>query len=256
MVKAWPIPVFSDNYVWVLQSESRSTVALVDPGDAAPVLDVLAQRGLRPTAVLLTHHHSDHVGGVTRIVDRYPVPVFGPAAERIRGVDQPLRGGDTVSLSELELEVIEVPGHTAGHVAYLGPLFVLAGDTLFAGGCGRVFEGTMEQMHASLLRLAVLGPPTAVYCAHEYTLANLRFALEVEPENSELAARHSEAGRLRRGGVPTVPSTIDLELRTNPFLRCDEPTVMAAAERHAGRSLGDAAEVFGELRRWKDGFRG
>ena len=258
MVKLWPIPVFSDNYIWILQTDSSSTATVVDPGDGLAVLAAFDRRGLEPNAVLLTHHHADHVGGVDELCERYQIPVFGPARESIKEVDRPVSDADTVAIPELglELEVIEVPGHTAGHVAYAGPGFVLCGDTLFAGGCGRVFEGTPEQMFDSLSRLVALGPDTTIYCAHEYTVANLRFAAEVEPQNDELHQRLAAALELREQDQPTVPSILADELRTNPFLRCGEPSVREAAERFAGTTLGSEVEVFATVRAWKDGWQG
>jgi hydroxyacylglutathione hydrolase len=258
MVNLWPIPVFSDNYVWVLQSDSDATAAVVDPGDGLAVLAAFERRGLEPNAVLLTHHHADHVGGVDELRERYQIPVFGPARESIKEVDRPVAETDTVPLPDLgiELEVIDVPGHTAGHVAYNGPGFVLCGDTLFAGGCGRVFEGTPEQMFASIGKLVALGADTAVYCAHEYTVNNLRFAAEVEPQNDELHQRLAAALELREKDEPTVPSSLAEELRTNPFLRCGQPSVRAAAERFAGTPLGTEVEVFATVRAWKDGWQG
>ncbi len=257
MATIWPIPVFSDNYVWVLQGGSRATAVVVDPGDGLAVLSALSQRGLTPSAVLLTHHHADHVGGLDELRERFEVPVYGPAAEAIPGVDHPVTEGDRLPLDDvgLDLTVLEVPGHTAGHVAYLGPELVLCGDTLFAGGCGRLFGGTAAQMAVSLGRLAALSGSTRVYCAHEYTVANLRFAREVEPANQALAARLAAAEERRRRDEATVPSTIAEELRTNPFLRCREPSVRSAAEAHAGHPLADEVEVFAAVRSWKDGWQ-
>lgn len=258
MLKFTPIPAHSDNYIWLIGSTSGPEVAVVDPGEAQPVLAAIGDRGLRLAAVLLTHHHGDHVGGVEEILARHPVPVFGPARESIAGVDQPVHADEIVALPGLDLylRVVEVPGHTAGHVAYAGPDFACVGDTVFAGGCGRVFEGTMEQMHESVTRLAALPPETLLYCAHEYTLANLRFALVVEPDNRALQRRFEEATALRADNLPTVPSVLADELATNPFLRCNRPQVAAAAEARAGRPLRSAAEVFAVVRRWKDSWRG
>jgi len=258
MFQFTPIPAYSDNYIWLIGSTSGPEVAVVDPGEARPVLAAIADRGLELAAVLLTHHHGDHVGGVEEILARHPAPVFGPARESIVGVDQPVHADEIVALPGLDLylRVIEVPGHTAGHVAYAGPDFACVGDTVFAGGCGRVFEGTMEQMHGSVTRLAALPPETLLYCAHEYTLANLRFALAVEPDNRDLQRRFEEATALRADNRPTVPSILADELATNPFLRCDQPQVAAAAEAHAGHPLSSPAEVFAAIRGWKDGWRG
>ena len=258
MIQLDPICAFTDNYVWLLRTPDSDGVVIVDPGEAMPVLRMLEERGLTVAAILLTHHHGDHVEGVNEILRKYPAPVFGPAWENIAMVNHPVRGGDRVPLSVLglELDVVDVPGHTAGHIAYLGPGFALVGDTLFAGGCGRIFEGTPEQMHSSLLRLAALPPDTAIYCAHEYTAANLRFAVDVEPDNSATELRLAKVRTLRGAGRPTVPSTLNEELETNPFLRCHEPSVVAAAEARVGRPLRGASDVFAVVRRWKDGWRG
>jgi hydroxyacylglutathione hydrolase len=256
MFRLWPVRAFTDNYIWVLERDGVSRVAVVDPGDGQPVIAALDARSLEVGAVLITHHHRDHVGGLRDLIRRYHPPVYGPAAERVSGVDHPLAGGELVSLPDLDIElaVVDLPGHTSGHIGFFGSGFVLVGDTLFTGGCGRVFEGTFEQMHHSLTRLAALPPNTEFYCAHEYTVANLRFAGAVEPENEELNARlrSAEAASATR---PCVPGTIKEELETNPFLRCSEPRVVAAAEAHAGRSLDSAAEVFSVLRQWKDGWQ-
>jgi hydroxyacylglutathione hydrolase len=247
-----PLPAFEDNYIWVLRNGDR--IAVVDPGDAQPVLDYIAATGAQLCAILVTHHHGDHVGGIDAIVARHPVPVFGPAADGIAAVDHPLADGDRVALAELgiELEVIAVPGHTHGHVAYYRRGALFCGDTLFGAGCGRLFEGTPVQMHASLARLAALPPETQVYCAHEYTQSNLRFAAAVEPGNAAVAARTAEAAQLRADGLPTVPSTLALELATNPFLRWDAPTVVAAATTQLGRAPAGAAEVFAVIREWRN----
>ena len=253
-----PVPAFSDNYVWLITAPPSPTAVVVDPGEATIVLQILQRRKLELGAVLLTHHHGDHVGGVGEILREGQVPVFGPARESISTVDHPVEGGDFVPLSDLglDLEVLDVPGHTAGHIAYRGPDFVLVGDTLFAGGCGRVFEGTPEQMHTSLSRLADLPGETLVYCAHEYTIANLKFALEVEPNNEALKARYETVRQARVAGRPTVPSTLAEELETNPFLRCDKSAVVATAEARAGLDLPTAVDVFAVIRGWKDGWQG
>ncbi|MBI2312132.1 MAG: hydroxyacylglutathione hydrolase [Betaproteobacteria bacterium] len=255
MVEIVPVPAFEDNYIWVIRRGARA--AVVDPGDGAPVLEYFRREGIRPVAILNTHHHGDHVGGNDEILAEYPVPVYGPAAERIATVTHPLRENDVVSLPDLELDfrVLEVPGHTAGHIAYYGANLLFCGDTLFAGGCGRLFEGTAEQMHRSLAKLAALPGDTGVYCAHEYTLANLRFAKAVEPANGDLLARDAAEQEKRRHGVPTVPSTIEVERATNPFLRCHVPAVVQAAETHAGKALAGPVAVFATLRTWKNNFR-
>lgn len=258
VVEISPIQVLGDNYVWILGAADSERVVVVDPGSGPPVVAELKARGQQPAAILLTHHHGDHVGGVASLLDRWPVPVYGPARESIAEVSRPVRGGDRVDFPALGviLDVIDVPGHTIGHVAYVGDGFVLCGDTLFAGGCGKIFEGTAEQMVSSLDALGSLPATTSVFCAHEYTESNLRFAAEVEPDNPALIRRRKQVGELRAAGLPTVPSTVAEELRTNPFLRCDVPAVAEAAERRAGRTLSDRVEVFAVVRAWKDGWRG
>ncbi len=254
-----PIPAFADNYVWLLREGCAAVV--VDPGDAAPVQAYLDREGLDLAAIVATHHHGDHVGGIEALVARWPVPVYGPARETIPARTRALREGDGVVLDafELELFVLDVPGHTAGHIAYTGRVadapVLFCGDTLFAAGCGRIFEGTPAMMWTSLAKLAALDPATRVFCAHEYTLANLRFAAAVEPANAALARRQARDAALRKRGRPTVPSTIADELATNPFLRAGEPAVRAAAEAHAGRPLDGDVAVFAELRAWKNGYR-
>jgi hydroxyacylglutathione hydrolase len=249
---------FQDNYIWLIRGRSPEHVVIVDPGDADPVFDVLAKQKLTPVAVLCTHHHWDHVGGVDDLWRRYAVPVYGPAHERIPSVTQGLNEGDTVRLAELSIEfrVLDVPGHTAGHIAYVGNDTLLCGDTLFSAGCGRLFEGTPEQLHASLEKLAALPESTKVYCGHEYTLSNLRFALTVEPDNPDTQRHLDWAEARRHDHLPTLPSTIGRERRINPFLRVTQARVREAAEQHSGRTLDTEVDVFAALRRWKDGFRG
>ena len=254
-----PIPAFADNYIWLLRAGRAAVV--VDPGDAAPVQAYLDREGLDLAAIVATHHHGDHVGGIEGLVARRRVPVYGPARESIPARTSALREGDAVVLDELGLEllVLDVPGHTAGHIAYTGRVadapVLFCGDTLFAAGCGRIFEGTPATMWTSLSKLAALDPATRVFCAHEYTLANLRFAAAVEPANVALAQRRVRDAALRDRGQPTVPSTIADELATNPFLRANEPAVRAAAEAHAGRLLDGDVAVFAQLRAWKDVHR-
>ena len=253
-----PVPAFTDNYIW-LMTDGRHA-AVVDPGDAAPVLAYLERHGLDLCAIVATHHHNDHVGGNLGLLARHDVPVFGPARETIPGRTQALREGDSITLPKLgvELSVLDIPGHTAGHVALFGAGedIVFCGDTLFAAGCGRLFEGTPEQMWSSLSKLAALPPATRVYCGHEYTVANLRFALAVEPGNRDLHDAMARAGELRARGEPTLPSTIGRERATNPFLRAEAPAVRAAAEAHAGRPLAGAVASFAVLRQWKNEFKG
>jgi hydroxyacylglutathione hydrolase len=258
MVQIHAVPAFQDNYLWVLARGKHA--AVVDPGDATPIQRFLDQHGLQLDAILATHHHGDHIGGVPGLVRRWKCPVYGPAHDGVEGLDRALVEGDrlTVPGIDFEFEVLDVPGHTAGHIAYVhaegAEPVVFCGDTLFACGCGRLFEGTAAQMSASLAKLAALPAATRVFCAHEYTMANIRFAEAVEPGNRALAERKARDGARRAHGESTVPSTIAVELETNPFLRCGEPEVVASAERHAGRRLADPVAVFAEIRAWKNAF--
>ena len=251
------LPAFSDNYIWMIHDGSSAVV--VDPGDAAPVEAALDAQGLQLAAILVTHHHPDHVGGVDALRGRLDGPVYGPARETIPTPFTPLRDGDTLEVLGLRFEVIDVPGHTAGHIAYFQtaaerePL-LFCGDTLFSGGCGRLFEGTPAQMHASLQRLAALPGDARVCCTHEYTLSNLRFAAAVEPANAPLADYTDWCRRQRDAGLPTLPSRLAREEQINPFLRCDQPEVIASALGHGARS-GAAVDVFAALREWKNNYR-
>ena len=257
MLEATPVRAFSDNYIWLVHgTRQRTRVAAIDPGDARPVIAALEQQGLQLGAILVTHHHPDHVGGVSELVGRFKVPVYGPAGETIPERTVSVAGGSRVHLEDLGLdfEVFDIPGHTRGHIAYHGHGALFCGDTLFSAGCGRLFEGTPAQMQRSLDTLRALPPDTRVYCGHEYTVNNLRFALAVEPENGTTREYLETAKDLRSKGRPTLPSNMALEIAVNPFLRWDEPTVQKSAERKAGRSLDNPVEVFATIRQWKDGF--
>ena len=252
------LPAFSDNYIWMLHDGREALV--VDPGDALPVRAALQAEGLDLVAILVTHHHPDHVGGLALLGDQLKGRVFGPAREDIPQPFQPLRHGDRIEALGLSFEVIDVPGHTAGHIAYVhrptdgsAPI-LFCGDTLFSAGCGRLFEGTPAQMHQSLSRLAALPHDTRVCCAHEYTESNLRFAQAVEPANADVAAHAEKCHALRAAGQATLPSSIGLERRINPFMRCTEPSVISAARAH-GAANDSAAAVLGALREWKNGYR-
>ncbi len=278
------IPAFNDNYLWLLHDGRRALV--VDPGDAQPVLRVLQDRQLQLESILVTHHHPDHTGGVDELREATGAKVFGPARERIPQPFTPLRDGNMVRALDLDFQVIDVPGHTAGHIAfYLAPTLsasqgalppepgqpacsipapddtlldgrplLFCGDTLFSGGCGRLFEGTPAQMLASLDRLAALPGNTLVCCAHEYTMSNLRFALAIEPDNIELIGYHARCAALRDDGAPTLPTSIAQELLINPFLRTRQANVMAAA-RHFDPAVHDDNTVFAAIRQWKNQFK-
>lgn len=252
------VPAFDDNYLWIIHDGQHA--AVVDPGDAAPILAALAQHHLKLCAILLTHHHADHVGGVGTLLQHTPVPVFGPAHQSIGQISQAVRQDQQFQVPGLELvlHVLEVPGHTLGHIAYFAAeqQWLFCGDTLFAGGCGRLFEGTPAQMLNSLDKLAALPEHTAVYCAHEYTLANLRFAHAVDPDNPALQARIQSEQNKRARGLPTVPSLLALEKQTNPFLRIREPAVLAGLQAAGKISKGqDEASHFAALREWKNHYR-
>ncbi|MCO7225424.1 hydroxyacylglutathione hydrolase [Pleionea sp. CnH1-48] len=251
-----PIKAFNDNYIWALRNDREKKVTLVDPGDANPVIDYLQQHQLTLDSILITHYHRDHVGGIKRLKAMSSCHVYGPSAETIPDLDTPLCEQDNVVIEHLQttFRVLDVPGHTLGHIAYYAEPALFCGDTLFAGGCGRMFEGTPPQFLSSLTKLANLPAATKVYCAHEYTQSNLKFAQAVEPDNAELKARISQVEQLRLKGQPTVPSLLGEECQTNPFLRCQQPSVVAAAETFCAEPLSTPSAVFATIRRWKDTF--
>lgn len=251
MFKITPIPIFDDNYIWLL--DDGSAAVAVDPGTAQPLLDYLAAHHLHLAAVFITHHHADHTGGLAQLATAAPCPVYGPGS--IDLVTNPVTAGDAIRLLDQDFRIIALPGHTLDHIGYVGAGAVFCGDTLFAAGCGRLFEGTPAQMFQSLAQLAALPADTLVCCTHEYTLANLRFASVVEPDSPELAQRVARETAKRTAGQPTLPSSIALERATNPFLRTTVPAVISAAEAR-GASSHDPIGIFATLRQWKDGFRG
>lgn len=254
-LKITPIPALSDNYIWCIQSAEQCTV--VDPGEAAPVLEWCEQQELSLVSILITHHHWDHTNGIEELLKRFPgIPVYGPAAGNIAHLTHRLVDGDAIHLThgDLALKIIEVPGHTLDHIAYVSPEGVFCGDTLFSAGCGRLFEGTPAQMHHSLQKLAALPDSMPVYCTHEYTLANLAFAAAVEPENSAREQFQRWAEQQISLGQPTLPSYIEREKQINPFLRTSQKAIILNAEQYVGEKLHSPEAIFSAIRGWKDNF--
>ena len=253
-IEVIPLRAFSDNYIWTLRDSSHA--AVVDPGDARPVLDYLRAERLELAAIINTHHHADHVGGNAELLKHYRVPVFGPHDERIREVTHRLGDGERITLPHfgIEFQVFEIPGHTRTHIAFYGAGMLFSGDTLFAVGCGKLFEGTPQQMYDSLSCLMRLPDDTRVYCGHEYTLSNIRFARAADPDNTALRELEAKAARLREHGQPTLPSSIGQERATNPFVRCHEPALVRSASAHAGQKLETPVAVLAAIREWKNKF--
>ena len=249
-----PLRAFNDNYIWTIRDAHHAIV--VDPGDAKPVIDYLAAEKLELLAVVITHHHADHIGGVKTLIASRKIPVYAPHDPRVPEATQRLAEGESITLPHfgIQLTVLEVPGHTSSHIAYHGDGLLFCGDTMFAAGCGRLFEGTPAQMHDSLSKFMRLPDDTRVYCAHEYTLANIRFARAADPANSALADWEARAKAMREVDAPTVPTTIALERATNPFVRCSEQGVITSASQHAGKPLSDPVSVLGAIREWKNNF--
>ena len=249
-----PLRAFSDNYIWTIRDASHAIV--VDPGDAKPVLDYLGAQKLQLAAIIITHHHADHIGGVKELITGRTLPVYGPHDPRVPDATQRLAEGESITLPHfgVQLTVMEVPGHTSSHIAYYGDGNLFCGDTLFAAGCGRLFEGTPAQMHDSLGKFMRLPDDTRVYCTHEYTLSNIRFARAADPANSALMAWEARAKALREVDTPTVPTTIALERATNPFVRCNDPGVVATASARTGKPLSDPVSVLAAIREWKNNF--
>ena len=248
------LPAFADNYIWTVRNDDGAAL-IVDPGEAAPVFEA-AGRGLQPAAIVLTHHHNDHIGGVANLLERWPeLPVFAPVDDRIALASERVADGSRIRTGGWAFDVIAVPGHTVSHIAFHGHGLLFCGDTLFSLGCGRLFEGSPAQMLDSLERLAALPGDSRVCCGHEYTVANAAFARVVDPDNPALRRRSEEAIAMRQSGRPTLPSRLAEECASNPFLRIDAPAVRGAIAQRLGREPADRVEAFAELRRWKDGFR-
>ena len=256
MLEIIPLPALKDNYIWLLKNKISRHVAIIDPSETKPVLDKIKSESLIPIAILITHHHWDHVGGILGIIKQYDIPVYTPKTESVTGSTDLVSEGDIVALPELNinLEILDVPGHTSGAIAYYTNSIVFSGDTLFAGGCGRIFEGTSSQMYASLTKFKTLPANTLLYCGHEYTVKNLKFAASIEPQNTFIHKRLEHAQRSRKSNRPTVPTTLLEESRSNPFLRCEEPNVISAASDFFGKNLNNAVDVFTAIRQWKDNF--
>lgn len=263
------INAFSDNYIWVLQNNTQA--AIVDPGDAEVCINYLESENIKLNAILITHHHADHTGGIKKLIaycqeKHWPLTVYGPATEVIAGCDIKLVENDQVDLPDLGItfRVIDLPGHTLGHIAYFAGFdsfdeskvtpILFCGDTLFSGGCGRIFEGTPEQMLNSLTKLAILPEHTKVYCAHEYTQANLKFALTVDPTNQNLINYDWEVKKLRESNERTIPTSIKIEKLINPFLRCHESDIQSNAIKFDSNTQANSLDTFTSIRRWKDQF--
>jgi hydroxyacylglutathione hydrolase len=267
MLKIIRIPALKDNYIWLLVNPHSHSALVVDPGEALPVLNILREENLTLLGILITHHHWDHTAGVLELVEKTNAAVYGGASEPIAGLTNSLREGDTVYFKELDLslQIFDIPGHTLGHIAYYCENhnhdcenhydgFVFTGDTLFTGGCGRLFEGTAEQMFSSLTKLKKLPLNTQIYCGHEYTSSNLRFASSVEPQNMDVIGRLKEVERLRAQHLATVPAPLSIELKTNPFLRTEQPNVIKSIEQHSKTTFESKSQIFLAIRQWKDQF--
>lgn len=259
MIDVIALPAFETNYIWLLIDQQRKSTVIVDPGDAEPVLAYLTEHDLQPAAIFLTHHHADHSAGIAELLAKYQnLPVYGSNKSPVSFVSHPLQDSDGVHIKALSISftVLATPGHTHDHLAFYGQKLLFCGDTLFAGGCGRLFEGTAEALYLSLQKLASLPKATKVYCAHEYTLNNLKFALKVDADNLVLKERYKTVQKQRELQQITLPSTVELEAKTNPFLRCLKPAVQSAVNRYYNESLDDPIAIFAGLRAWKDQFKG
>jgi hydroxyacylglutathione hydrolase len=255
MLKIQAISAFEDNYIWFIQAPTSQATLIVDPGDATPVLATLKQQNLIPVAILITHGCHDHVDGINTLLSHYDIPVYGPNNEFIPQLTYPLIEKDEVAITDFPLiTVMDIPGHTKGHLGFLIGDGLFCGDALFAAGCGRLHSGPAKVLFKSLQKISQLSDDTKIYCAHEYTEANLKFAAIIEPHNKDIQQRISETALLRHKGLPSLPSSLDLELKTNPFLRCDKATVRQASEQYANQTLATSEQVFTSLRLRKDSF--
>jgi hydroxyacylglutathione hydrolase len=256
MLNIQAIPALNDNYIWFIEDTDTRRVLIVDPGDAKPVIEAIEQQQLIPAALLITHGCHDHVDGINQLVKLYNTPVYGPKKETIPSINHPLIACENLIIEPNlpEITILDIPGHTIGHIAFLINDCLFCGDTLFGAGCGRLHSGDAKKMFSSLQQISELPFQTKIFCAHEYTQANLHFAEAVEPDNSDIQQRIFDTAALRQQGKPSLPSTLTIELATNPFLRCGQPNVIQAAEFFSGKQLSTALEVFTELRLWKDRF--
>jgi len=253
------LPVFQDNYIWLIENDLNANIAVVDPGSSKEVIDYCIKHNKLLTDILITHHHHDHIGGIPELANKFSPEIYGPFKENIPCITQRLVENDKIELFGADINIIDTPGHTLGHISYFTshnnhPYTLFCGDTLFCGGCGRLFEGTVAQMFNSLNKLAALPVSTLIYCAHEYTQSNLQFAYQVEPKNSELTKRIQAVAKSRDNGESTVPSTLEIELKTNPFLRTEQPEIISSAEHHSGTPLKHSEDVFATIRKWKDNY--
>lgn len=249
-----PISALKDNYIWTIVNTNNRSAIVVDPGEAKPVLDFLKKNQLTLTGILVTHHHWDHTNGISELKNQFDTLVIGSANEATVGITKHVKESDHIKINDASFQVLDIPGHTLGHIAYYGLSSLFCGDTLFSAGCGRIFEGTVEQFYASLQKLAALPDETKIYCGHEYTQNNLRFALTVEPHNQYAIERLKLVDELRAQSLPTLPSTMKLEKLTNPFLRCNSPEIITSVEQFSEKKLSQPIEVFYWLRKWKDQF--
>ncbi len=256
MLTIHAVPAFNDNYIWLIQAANSPKVLIIDPGDAEPVFDAIAQYQLEPLAILITHGCHDHIDGITSIIEQYQIPVYGSKIEGIPHLSHAVTASESLLIDDEfpAVTILDLPGHTRGHIAFLIEDALFCGDTLFGAGCGRLHSGTVKQLYNSLQKIAQLPDTTKIYCAHEYTQANLHFAAAVEPNNLAIQQRIKDTAQLRKKEMPSLPSDLALERATNPFLRCDQADVIASAQRSAGKPLHNPVDVFTALRSWKDKF--